>query len=198
MFDQMFQSVMKNELGYNPDDQGYPTYNGIWSHAWTKWEGWKIINGIPNKKRGDTFYKQYPQLEEMSKNFYREYWKKLQPDKLNNLQVAQMLADISTQHGRWRNIVAAGVYGGDPFKNSPVYNDDTIAIINSDPKLYYKKIAEKRLYYSTNVKLAKEGDRKGIIARAKKYVAAAAKWVTDNPAAVGSGLALLLVGMFFF
>jgi lysozyme family protein len=197
MFEQLYSSVMKNELGYNPNDQGAPTYNGIWSKAWPNWEGWKIINAIPNKKRGDTFYKEYPQLESMAKNFYRTYWAPLQVDKLNNLTVAQMLADISTQHGGWRKIINAGVNGGNALKAAAVYNTDTIEKINSNPALYYKQIAEARLFYSTNVQLSNEADRKGIINRANKYIKIAASWVTQSPGKTG-GAAVLTALLFFF
>ncbi len=193
MFEQLYSSVMKNELGYNPNDQGAQTYNGIWSKAWPNWEGWKIINTIPNKKRGETFYKQYPQLEVMTKNFYRTYWAPLQVHKLNNLTVAQMLADISTQHGGWRKIVNAGVNGGNPLKAAAVYNDAVITKINSNPALYYKQIADARLFYSTNVPLKNEGDRKGIINRANKYVKIAADWIKQNPGkAAGTAGTVLL------
>ncbi len=192
MFDELYSSVMKNELGYNPDDQGAQTYNGIWYAAHPGWPGWKIINAIPNKKRGQTFYNIHPELEQLAKNFYADYWKPLQVEQLNSLQLAQMLADISTQHGGWKKIVAAGVYGGNPLTGPAVYSADTIAKLNSNPKLYYQQIAEKRLYYSTHVKLKNEADRKGIINRAQKYVTAAAKWISENSgtaAAAGTGIA---------
>lgn len=197
MFEQLYSSVMKNELGYNPNDQGAQTYNGIWSKAWPNWEGWKIINAIPNKKRGDTFYKQYPQLEQMTKNFYKTYWAPLQVDSLNNLTVAQMLADIATQHGGWRKIVNAGVNGGNPLTAAAVYNADTIKKINSDPGKYYKQIAEARLVYSTNVPLKNEGDRKGIINRANKYIKIAASWIKENPGTTGT-VAIGGLLLFFF
>lgn len=194
MFEALYSSVMKNELGYNPNDQGAQTYNGIWSKAWPSWPGWKIINAIPNKKRGQTFYDTHPELEQLAKSFYKTYWLPLQVDQLNNLQVAQMLADISTQHGGWKKIVAAGVYGGNPLTGPATYTVDTIAKINSNPQLYYKQIAEKRLFYSTHVKLKNEADRKGIINRAQKYVTAAAKWVTQNPGkAAGSAAGFFLL-----
>ena len=196
-FDALYNSVMQNELGYNPNDQGAPTYNGIWRKAWPLWEGWALIDKISGKKRGQTFYDAYPELEELTKKFYSTYWMPVQVNKLTDLRMAQMLVDMATQHGRWKKIVYAGIYGGNPLAaNAPaVYGKKEIDFINADTAAAYKKIAEKRLFYSSNVFLKNEADRKGIVNRAKKYLAIAAKWAAGSAAA---GSVILLAAAFFF
>ncbi|MFZ4056959.1 MAG: glycosyl hydrolase 108 family protein [Ferruginibacter sp.] len=199
-FEALFQSVMQNELGYNPNDQGAETYNGIWRKAWPLWRGWPLVDKVSNKKRGQTFYNIYPQLEELTKSFYRGYWKDVRVNDIQNLKVAKLLVDMSTQHGGWRKILHAALNNTDPLAPGAkaLYTDKEISTINSSPAFYYIKLAEKRLYYSTNVFLKNEGDRKGIINRAMKYVNDAKKYLAENPGKSSGAVGLLLLTGFTF
>lgn len=187
IFLQLYQGVMKHEGGYNPNDQGAPAYRGINRKYHPDWRGWQMLDKL-NKKKGDV----YTQLEPVVQEFYQAFWKPVRVDELNSLQVAQLLVDMRTQHGGWAKIVNAGVNGGDPFKVAAKYDTAMIKIINSDPGLYHRKIAEARLYYSTHVPLKNEADRKSIIARAKSFLSQAVEFVKQEPVATGLGIGFIV------
>lgn len=191
---------MKNERGWNPNDQGSVAYNGINRMFHSTWKGWAVIDQRTPAKRGTP----WPDLEPLAKDFYRQYWKDAGyfPDNIADYKIAALLADMSTQHGRWKQIVIAGLYGKDPMDSklnlqltSAEYN-----MMNKKPAESYKKIADARLIYCQKVKLVKETDRPGIIARATKYVNDAVAYLKANPGAVAAtgGTAILAAIIFFF
>lgn len=198
LFEQLYKSVMVNEAGYNPYDQGYETYNGINRGFHPAWRGWPAIDAIKARrpiKRAERF----AELEPAAKEFYLQYWKNAGLDilKLQNLKIAELLVDMATQHGRWARIVNAGLYSKSPF-DTTIPNrigEAEYRMMNSAPAVNYKKIADARLAYCKSVPLVNEGDRRGIINRAQKYVNDAIAYLKSSPGT--SATALLLAGFFF-
>jgi lysozyme family protein len=194
VFLQLYNGVIKHEGGYNPNDQGAPAYRGINRRYHPSWPGWKELDKL-NPKRGNVF----PALEPVVQAFYAEFWKPVKVDQLNSVKMAQLLVDMKTQHGGWAKIINAGINGGNPLQVAAKYGTAELNTINSNPELYYTKIAQARLYYCTHVPLKNEGDRKSIINRAKSFLNAAVDFVKENPkTAAGGGAALLLVAAIIF
>lgn len=196
IFDQLYEQVMKNERGWNPNDQGSVAYNGINRKYWPSWKGWPVIDQRTPAARGAY----WPDLEPTAKDFYKTYWQAsgLNLSALTNFKVGALLADMATQHGRWKQIVVAGMYGGNPMDttlNRALTTNDYKAL-NAKPAEYYKKIADARLIYCQKVSLANEADRSGIINRAKKYVNDAIAYLKTYAAPVGG--ALVIAAAFFF
>lgn len=195
LFLKLYESVMVNERGWNPNDQGSVAFNGINRKYHPTWKGWPIIDKRLPAARGT----KWPDLEGAAKEFYYTYFKNAGLDiaRLTDFKVAALLADMATQHGRWKQIVVAGLYGGDPMNNGNNRSLTTadFNLLNNKPKDYYKRIADARLIYCQKVKLTNEGDRQGIINRAKKYVTDAIAYLKSNPT---SGAAGLIAAVFFF
>lgn len=97
-----FQRTEKNE-GKNiwtktPGDAGGETWSGISRKANPTWAGWKIIDGIKNKKNGQKISS--PELEELKRSLYRSnYWEPVWGDKIKNQKVANDLYDTGVNVG---------------------------------------------------------------------------------------------------
>lgn len=197
-FETLYNHVMLVERGYNPNDQGAETYSGIWRGAQAQWSGWKKLDAIKRArtvKRGESL----PELEADVIAFYKDFWKPVQVDRINEPRIAALLVDMKTQHGRWARIVYAGLNGMNPLQDTTPkqYGDQEIKMINDNPAKSYNGISLARLQYVKGVALKNEADRSGIIARAKKYVNDAATFIKANPGSSAAGM-LLLVATFFF
>lgn len=201
VFNQLYEGLMKNEAGYNPNDQGYPTYNGIRSHNHPTWEGWPVVKTAVETgrlKRGGVL----PELDIPTRNFYKNYWrgKGLYIENLFDLKLAQLLVDMCTQHGKWARVINAGLYDLNPF-NTTIPNTIGAAeynTMNAKPAESYLKIAEARLEYCKKVGLQNEGDRKGIINRAQAFVNDALEYLQNGGAAVSAGTIGVVASLFFF
>lgn len=202
-FDVLYNDVMKRERGYNPNDQGYETYSGIWRHSHGDWAGWKAIDAI-KKTRKIKAGEYLSAIESLVKIFYQSFWAPCKVDSINEPKIAQLIVDMKTQHGSWARIINAGLSGQNPLSGtapnkaiSNTFADTAIAQINADPAKAYTAIATARLKYSTGVGLANERDRKNIIARAKQFVNDAVNFIANNSTEAG-GLGIVLISMFFF
>lgn len=97
-----FQRTEKNE-GKNiwtkmPGDAGGETWSGISRKANPTWAGWKIIDGIKNKKNGQKISS--PELEGLKRSLYRSnYWEPVWGDKIKNQKVANDLYDTGVNIG---------------------------------------------------------------------------------------------------
>lgn len=179
-FEALYAGVMKFEKGYDPNDQGYPAYCGINKKYWPEWEGWKELDKRKSELKQSAFF---PELEPLVKSFYKEFWKPVRVDEIKNFDIAQMLVDMRTQHGKWARIVNAAYTGKSPFDASIPNTFGTAVInwINKNQTEAYRAIAEKRVFYSQNVNLQNEADRKNIVKRANSYLQKAIAFVASNP-----------------
>lgn len=196
VFNQLYAGVQKIEKGYNPNDQGAPAYNGINKRWHPTWPGWaKLAAKKASELKQGAFF---PELEPMVKTFYADFWKPVRVSELNNVEVAQLLVDMKTQHGGWAKIITAAYTNGDPLdkKIANTFTTPMLNWINTDTATAYRAIAAKRLDYVSRIKLQNEADRKGIIARAQQYVNAAAAFLQNN-AGAATGTVLAIAAVFF-
>ncbi len=201
-FDTLYKGVMRFEKGYTANDQGYPAYGGINKGSHPTWPGWEDIA----KKAAEGKLKQaafFPELEPKVIAFYTDFWKPVMVDKINNLELAQLLVDMKTQHGKWARIINAAQQNKNPLDKSVSNNIGATQIswINNDTAAAYQAITAKRLYYVKNIVLKNEADRKSIIARAQSYFNKAIDFVKNNAGTTAGGslatIALLAAAFFF-
>lgn len=97
-----FQRTEKNEgkdiWTKTAGDAGGETWSGISRRANPNWSGWKIIDGIKNKKNGQKI--STPELEELKRSLYRSnYWEPVWGDKIKNQKVANDMYDTGVNMG---------------------------------------------------------------------------------------------------
>lgn len=97
-----FLKAFNNSIGHeggwvnDPADKGGETYNGIARNFHPNWEGWQLLDAIPNKKRFDIF----PQLNSLVANFYYSvYWLRLNLNKIINDDLAALVFDWTLNSG---------------------------------------------------------------------------------------------------
>lgn len=88
----------KNIWTKTEGDAGGETWSGISRVANPTWAGWKIIDGIPNKKHGQAF--STPELERLKRELYKNnYWNTVWGDRINNQKVAEDMYDTGVNMG---------------------------------------------------------------------------------------------------
>ncbi|RYE02083.1 MAG: hypothetical protein EOP50_00890 [Sphingobacteriales bacterium] len=195
-FATLYKAVMKNEAGFNPNDQGARAYNGINERYHPQWSGWKEIDRVAATRtirRGEVL----PQLDQATQDFYKAYWKGagLDTSKVENLKLAILLVDMCTQHGQWARVVNAGLQRRSPFVTGIInkIGETEYRKMNTAPAQSYKDIATARVEYVKGIPLQNEADRRGIINRAQSYLNDALKYLKENPG-TSSAVGLLAIG----
>lgn len=88
----------KNIWTKTDGDAGGETWSGISRVANPNWVGWRIIDGIPNKKHGQAF--STPELEQLKRDLYKDnYWAPVWGDRINNQKVAEDMYDTGVNMG---------------------------------------------------------------------------------------------------
>lgn len=81
-----------------PGDAGGETWSGISRKANPSWGGWKILDGIKNKRHGQKITT--PELERLKQDLYRKnYWEPIKGDVIRNQGVANDLYDTGVNMG---------------------------------------------------------------------------------------------------
>lgn len=88
----------KNVWTKTAGDTGGETWSGISRVNNPKWEGWKLIDAVANKKQNQVIAS--PQLETLKRQLYKSnYWDVVWGDKLDNQKVANDLYDTAVNMG---------------------------------------------------------------------------------------------------
>lgn len=81
-----------------PGDSGKETWSGISRSANPRWEGWKILDNIPNKQNGKKYWNE--ELERLKQKLYKEnYWNPVWGDLISRQAVANDLYDSAVNMG---------------------------------------------------------------------------------------------------
>lgn len=81
-----------------PGDSGKETWSGISRVANPRWEGWKLLDAIPNKKHGHKYWSE--ELERLKQKLYKEnYWNPWWGDLFARQAVANELYDSAVNLG---------------------------------------------------------------------------------------------------
>lgn len=132
-FPYAIEEPLKSEGGYanDPKDPGGETYRGISRKAYPDWEGWAILDRVPNKKYNQVF----PELESAVKTFYfNEKWVKFNLDKVTDKDIAAAALDTVIQHGKGASLIQQALQRlGHPVTVDGRIGPDTVAHLNKTP-----------------------------------------------------------------
>lgn len=93
-FELAIPTILNNEGGFvnDPNDKGGFTYRGITRKNFQNWNGWNIIDNIPDLKNGQII--QNADLEQLVKAFYKtNFWDKFKGDFIDNQTIAVFTFD---------------------------------------------------------------------------------------------------------
>lgn len=79
-------------------DSGKETWSGISRAANPRWEGWKLLDTIPNKQTGKKYWSE--ELERLKQQLYKQnYWDKVWGDLITRQAVANDIYDSAVNMG---------------------------------------------------------------------------------------------------
>ena len=105
-FFRCFQYVSNEEMGYAKvkGDPGGETYRGITKRDYSRWRGWKIIDGYrPHAKNNRALaqiLRHSVQLQKAVTDFYFQRWSASGAQGINNLAVAERLFSLEINAGK--------------------------------------------------------------------------------------------------
>jgi lysozyme family protein len=115
------------EGGYT--DKPNMTYKGIDRKYWPNWEGWATIDAIQNAEplhQGE--FIDSTQLESMVRTFFKkEFWNKINGDKIDSQEVAEYLYDWYVNAG---GNAIKGLQKALKIKNDGVFGSGTLDAVN--------------------------------------------------------------------
>lgn len=148
-YEKAIRFTLKWEGGYVNDgsDRGKETYRGISRYFNPDWDGWDILDNIPNKR----YNQQFPQLEDEVKAFYKEhYWHEINADKICNDKIAAFIFDWYVNSG---NNAIKKVQKITKQKQDGVLGNVTLYAINNYNGGLYEPLKMERIsYYKSIVK----------------------------------------------
>ena len=158
---QLLDLILKSEGNYCnvTGDAGGETYQGISRTNFPNWEGWEIIDSIPDKKYNQKFDNE--DLKTQVYNFYmQEFYNKLHIDEFTDLYVSAHLLDQSVNSGRSRGVkilqksvnnlindalVVDGLIGKNTIRVSNECNaEDLRKEIEKERKSFYQSIVDSK------------------------------------------------------
>lgn len=109
-------------------DSGGETWSGISRRANPDWEGWKILDAIPNKVNRQKITS--PELERMKRDLYRErYWEPIWGDRLIHQEMADLMYDTAVNMGVRKSIILAQRV--DHMEETGVMSEELLEKLNS-------------------------------------------------------------------
>jgi lysozyme family protein len=133
-FDIAYKKTSGNEGGYAnvSGDNGGETYCGISRKFWPNWAGWKIVDANKPLKHNQII--KNPTLESLVKGFYKkEFWDKIEGDKIDNQDVADTLYDFGVNAGTGVSIKQIQKVLGLPVTGK--ITEDLIEAINNPERM---------------------------------------------------------------
>ncbi|BDD04443.1 glycoside hydrolase family 108 protein [Aureibacter tunicatorum] len=175
MFQTILSKTLAHEGGYAnvKGDRGGETYKGIARKFHPNWKGWEIVD--QNKPLNWNEFIDCDMLEKHIEDFYFEnFWKRIQLDKVEDLQLAAMIFDIYMNSGSsGAKLVqrACNLFGQNLAVDGAI-GSKTISAINAiDGCDLFEDLKELRINYY--YRIAENGENKkflkGWLKRAKSF-----------------------------
>lgn len=206
-FQLAYNKVLKPNEGYwvnHPADRGGETYMGVARKFEPGWSGWPLIDAWKN--RFGTPPKGKPlNITGLSQlvydHFEKKYWTANSLHLIEDQNTATLCLDIVVLHGRGPKIINRALLTG-PRATSNVVGNDTVSVINTDPKnAYYKILESRRKYFYEIVKNdpSQQVFMNGWLnKRYTPFLTPVWKWVEDNPGKAIAGGTFILLGILAF
>lgn len=192
-FSAAYQILAPNEGGYRnvPYDAGGETYRGISRKYWPSWSGWAWIDNYKAQHGTISTGTIFPQLETAVMDFVRaNFWNKIQGDRINNQQLANMVLDFCYQSGYGPQKINQAL----GLSSSNSITTDTINALNANPSAAFTQVKNARIQYYEDLNgegLISDNDIEGILARVRRLA------TPSVIAAAGSGAAIIAALVFF-
>jgi lysozyme family protein len=164
-FEKALQKVLRNEGGYvhDPDDPGGETYKGVSRKAFSKWDGWEIIDRLKRESSFPANLDKNAALQDMVSDFYRvNFWNTVKGDDIKNEDVAFTIFDFGVNAGVRTSVslaqevvdtAADGIFGKQTLEKINGYDttlflaEFTLAKIARYIAIVKKRSASKKYFY---------------------------------------------------
>jgi lysozyme family protein len=165
-FETALEKVLRNEGGYvyDPDDPGSETYKGVTRKAFSKWDGWEIIDRLKRESAFPANLDKDATLQEMVGDFYRvNFWNTIKGDDIKNEDVAFAIFDFGVNTGVKTGVSLAqkvvdaatdGIFGRQSLEKINGYDTElflaefTLAKIARYIGIVKKRPTSKKYFYS--------------------------------------------------